>query len=99
MAAPTCAVCVVFNIFPQHFDKFYAAVLQQAKNSRERETWCHQFDVSTMPDRPHSVLLYETYDDRDAFAKHRLTEHFAEFTKAIEGCVESKEVGIWDIQS
>jgi quinol monooxygenase YgiN len=99
MAKATCAVVVTFRIKPQFFDQFLAAVNLQAKNSKELEPWCHQFDVSTMPDQPHSVLLYETYDDRPAFfEKHRTTEHFAIFAQTIGDWVESKEVGVWDIQ-
>jgi (4S)-4-hydroxy-5-phosphonooxypentane-2,3-dione isomerase len=76
------------------------AVLQQSKNSKELEPWCHEFDVCTLPDKPSSVLLYETYDDRAAFfEKHRQTEHFANFQREIDGCVASKEVGVWDIRT
>ena len=99
MSQATCAVCVIFRIKPPYFDQFLAAVNAQAKNSKELEPWCHQFDVSTMPDQPHSVLLYETYDDRPAFfEKHRTTDHFAKFVQTIADWVESKEVGVWDIQ-
>lgn len=100
MSQPTCAVCVRFEIIPEHFDRFLQAAVQQAKNSKEREPWCHQFDVSIMPDKPNCVLLYETYDDRAAFfEKHRQTEHFGEFQQRIDGCVQSKEIGVWDIRS
>ena len=99
MSQATCAVCVTFHIKPQFFDQFLATVNAQAKNSKELEPWCHQFDVSTMPDQPHSVLLYETYDDRQAFfEKHRTTNHFLKFVLTIADWVDSKEVGVWDIQ-
>ncbi len=97
MTKPTCAVNVVFNIIPEHCAQFRQAVLQQAQNSVEKEPWCHQFDVCTIPDRPNSFLLYETYDDRAAFVKHRETPHFADFNQTVAPWVESKEVGIWDI--
>jgi (4S)-4-hydroxy-5-phosphonooxypentane-2,3-dione isomerase len=98
MKPATCAVCVTFHIRAEFFDEFLIAVRQQARNSLEKEPWCHQFDVSTQPDQPHSVLLYETYDDREAFfEKHRHTEHFAQFTQKITPWVESKQVGVWDI--
>ncbi len=99
MPAPKCAVCVHFQLYPEHFERFFAAVMLQAKNSKELEPWCHQFDVCRLPEQPYSILLYETYDDREAFARHRQTEHFAQFQRAIEGCVASKDVGVWDIQS
>ncbi len=98
MSQATCAVCVTFRIKPEFFEQFLAAVKLQAENSKALEPWCHQFDVSIMPDSLHSVLLYETYDDRTAFiSKHRTTSHFAAFTQTITDWVESKEVGVWDI--
>lgn len=97
MSKPTCAVQVIFNILPEYSSQFHAVVLKQAQNSLEKEAWCHQFDVATDPERPNSFLLYETYDDRDAFTKHRQTEHFAEFAATTKDWVESKEVGVWDI--
>lgn len=97
MTRATCTVNVVFKVLPQHADAFQTAVLQQAKNSLEKEDWCHQFDVCVLPDEPGKFLLYETYDDRAAFARHRETEHFAQFTKTIDGWVVDKDVAIWDI--
>jgi quinol monooxygenase YgiN len=100
MPKATCAVCVKFQIKPAFFDDFLAAVKTQAANSKELEPWCHQFDVSTLPDQPHAVLLYETYDDRTAFfEKHRTTSHFGLFSQTIANWVESKDVGVWDIRS
>lgn len=97
MSQPTCAVHVIFNIKPEFVSQFHSVILRQAHNSLTKEPWCHQFDVATQPDRPNSFFLYETYDDRDAFGKHRETEHFAEFNATITDWVESKEVGVWDI--
>ena len=97
MARPTCVIHVIFQIKPQHVAEFQEAVLLQAKNSVEKEEWCHQFEVSTSPDRPNCFLLYETYDDRDAIVKHRETPHFAKFAEKIESWVEAKDVIIWDI--
>lgn len=97
MSKPTCAVNVIFNIKPEFTKQFHEIILRQANNSVTKEPGCHQFDVGMDPDKPNSFMLYETYDDRDAFVAHRLTEHFAQFTQDIDGMVESKEVGIWDI--
>ncbi len=98
MSRPTCAVCVTFTVKPEHFEDFKTAVLQQARNSVEKEPWCHQFDVGFDPERPNVVLLYETYDDRQAFyEKHRTTEHFANFGRTISNWVVDKQLGVWDI--
>ncbi len=99
MSKPTCVICVTFVIKPEHFQEFLTAIKLQAKNSIEKEAWCHQFDVATSADRPNTVLLYETYDDRAAIDKHRETEHFATFSNAITDWVESKDVHVWDIET
>lgn len=99
MTKAKCAVCVEFTIKPEFVEQFRQAVLLQAKNSIEKESWCHQFDVSFDPEQPNLVLLYETYDDRAAFfEKHRTTTHFAEFGQKIGPWVEAKRLGVWDIQ-
>lgn len=97
MSAPKCAIHVVFSVKPEFFDKFHQAVLLQAKNSLAKEPWCVQFDVCTMPEKPNTVMLYETYDDRAAFDKHRASEHLAEFNATIADWVADKDVTIWDI--
>ncbi len=98
MSKPTCAVSVIFNIKPEHAAAFHQAVILQAENSLSKEAWCHQFDVGTTPERAHCFLLYETYDDRDAFVnKHRQTDHFAAFNRTVADWIESKEVNVWDI--
>ncbi len=98
MSKATSVICVTFKIKPEHFEDFLAAVKLQAKNSVEKESWCHQFDVCTSPGRPNEVLLYETYDDEAATVKHRQTEHFAAFNAKITDWVESKDVHIWNIE-
>lgn len=99
MPKPTCAVCVTFTVRDNHRESFRQAVLLQAKNSLEKEAWCHQFDVGFDPEKPNQVMLYETYDDRAAFEnKHRQTEHFKKFASTIADWVEAKKLDVWDIQ-
>ncbi len=97
MSRPKCAVHVIFRVNAEHVGAFKDAVELQAKNSLEREPWCQQFDVCTTPEAPEAFMLYETYDDRAAFEKHRQTEHLAEFNKTIADWVVSRDVTIWDI--
>ncbi|MGN6134347.1 MAG: putative quinol monooxygenase [Aureliella sp.] len=97
VSKPKCAVCVTFSIKHEHIEQFREAVRLQAKNSLEKESWCHQFDVCTDPTDPTKVLLYETYDDRAAFDKHRQTDHFAQFSLKVADWVADKQLGVWDI--
>ncbi|MCA9128829.1 MAG: antibiotic biosynthesis monooxygenase [Planctomycetales bacterium] len=99
MPAAKCAVHVVFRIKSENFQEFLDVVKAQANNSLTREPWCQQFDVCVSPDTPDTVMLYETYDDRESFAKHRQTSHLAEFNQACAGWVVTRDVTIWDIVS
>ncbi len=99
MPSPTAVICVTFEIHPEHFDAFLIAVKKQSKDSLEKESWCHQFDVCLSPDRPTAVLLYETYDDREAVKKHMQTPHFAIFNATVGPMIKSKDVHVWDIDA
>jgi quinol monooxygenase YgiN len=99
MSSPKAAICVTFQIKPENFQDFLTAVKIQASNSLTKESWCHQFDVCVSPNRPNTVLLYETYDDEASTVKHRQTEHFEEFNTKIANWVEFKDVHIWKIEN
>ena len=94
---PRCAVCVTFTVKPEYVERFREAVQVQARDSLEKEPWCHQFEVCTDSSNPNLVLLFETYDDRAAFDKHRQTEHFAQYTSKVADWIESKQLGVWDL--
>ncbi|MEH6646568.1 putative quinol monooxygenase [Sulfitobacter sp.] len=73
------AVVVTFVIKPQAFDEFLYLMWVNARKSLEVEAGCHQFDISTDPDRPNEVFLYEIYTDRAAFEAHLTSDHFKSF--------------------
>lgn len=97
MPRATFAVAVRFRIRPEHASDFLEVVKRQAANSLSREPDCHQFDVCVHDDAPEEIFLYETYSDVDAFAAHRETKHFAEFSETVATWVANKEVATWTI--
>lgn len=92
MSQPTFAISVTFRIKPEHVNAFQTRVLQQARDSVENESGCHQFDVLVAESDPSTFVLYETYTDAPAFADHRLTPHFLDFDATVTAWVESKDV-------
>lgn len=78
-------------------DVFVARVVQQARDSLDREPGCRRFDVSTDEGPPLRVFLYELYDDAAAFDAHLASEHFRSFDTDVAEMVEKKTVGHWEL--
>jgi quinol monooxygenase YgiN len=84
-------VTVLFEAKPEHAEAFRAAMLANAKVSRETEPGCRQFDVCVEADTGR-VFLYELYDDRAAFEAHLAAAHFIAFDGAVRGWIARKDV-------
>ena len=69
---------VELDIAPTEFEKFKAAILQNAASS-VKEPGCRQFDVLFEDSDPHHVFLYEVYDNAAALDAHRATAHFKKY--------------------
>jgi quinol monooxygenase YgiN len=83
-------VVVDFTIHPAHVDAFRAAMIDNARASREHEPGCRQFDVCVDPVDPARVFLYELYDDRAAFDAHLASAHFRDFDALVAPWVAAK---------
>lgn len=90
-------VLVKFCVKPEFTDVFTGMVVAQAENSLSKEPGCQRFDVAFDPDNPAACLLYEIYDNREAFDLHLETDHFKQFDQAVAGGVVSKEVSFWQL--
>lgn len=90
------AVCVTFHIRPGHTDRFLARMLEQARDSMNREPGCHHFDVCYDSNSPETIFLYELYSDAHAFAEHNASAHFKAFASDVADWVVSKEVTLFD---
>jgi len=60
-------IIVDFTIRREHLAAFHAAMVENARLSRETEPGCRQFDVCLDPKDATRYFLYELYDDEAAF--------------------------------
>lgn len=86
------ALIVEFRIKPDHVAAFEAAIVANARASRETEPGCRQFDVCRDPAQPGLFMLYELYDDEAAIQAHLRSAHFLQMNQASATWVESKTV-------
>ena len=84
-------VTVLFEAKPEHAKAFRAAMLANAKVSRDTEPGCRQFDVCVEADTGRA-FLYELYDDRAAFEAHLASAHFKAFDAQVRDWVARKNV-------
>ena len=90
-------VTVTFEVHPEMQEAFLRRVMEQASDSLRVEPGCSRFDVSTGPERPDGVFLYEIYDDRAAFDRHLASAHFRSFDAEVVPMVVSKTVQVWQL--
>jgi quinol monooxygenase YgiN len=81
------ALYVDLRIRSEARDAFVAAIKLQGETSLEAELGCLRFDVCEDVDDLDHFLLYEVYEDEEAFEAHRLTEHFARWSEARDAYV------------
>jgi (4S)-4-hydroxy-5-phosphonooxypentane-2,3-dione isomerase len=87
------AITVSFKVRNEARAKFLALVAANASASVELEPGCRRFDVLVPCDAdPSEFVLYEIYDDREAFEAHMTSEHFLAFDHATRAFVTSKVV-------
>jgi len=73
-------------------EQFVELVTANARLSLINEPGCRRFDVHRVLGSPNRILLYETYDDRDAFEQHLAMPHLGKFDEANKRLVVSKSV-------
>ena len=56
-----------------------ANILRVNAAASEAEPGCREFKVYREKDAPRTFVLYEVYDDEDAFRAHRESEHFKRY--------------------
>ena len=86
------ALIVEFRIKPAHAEAFAAAIIDNARASRDTEPGCRQFDVCRDPTDASLFFLYELYDDEAAVQAHLRSAHFVQMNTATAAWVEKKTV-------
>lgn len=85
-------VVVDMQVKPQHVEVFRSEMLANARDSREREAGCRQFDVAFDERDPTAVFLYEVYDGVEAFQQHLREPHFLRFDEVTRPWLAHKTV-------
>jgi quinol monooxygenase YgiN len=90
---------VDFRIKPEFIADFEAAMLDNARVSRQTEPGCRQFDVCRSATEPSQFFLYELYDDEAAVQAHLQSAHFLQMNALTADWVEAKTVWRYTRQS
>lgn len=89
---PMKALIVEFRIKPDFIEAFHAAIVENARASRDTEPGCRQFDVCRDPATPGLFFLYELYDDDAAIDAHVRSAHYKHMDSSTTSWVEKKTV-------
>jgi autoinducer 2-degrading protein len=82
---------VRLQVKPELVDEFKAAILENAELSVERDPGCLRFDVLQQQDDPTRWLLYEVYDQEQAWVDHRKAPHFLAFMEVGNRAIVTRE--------
>jgi quinol monooxygenase YgiN len=85
---------VNLRIKPENVDAFMKKALENAREAR-KEPGCRQFDVLVDPEDGAKVMLYEVYDDEQAFETHQQTPHFRRYVAEAVPLLASRERQVW----
>ena len=69
-------------------------MIENAEQSRSRESGCVVFDVCIDPATRDYVFLYEVYRDSAAFEAHVASDHFKIFDRRTSDLVVQKKVAV-----
>ena len=75
-------VCVTVHVNPDHINEFEKASIKNA-SATHGEPGSVRFDVLRATDGGDVFLLYEVYDDEEAFAAHQRTRPYLEWKEAV----------------
>jgi quinol monooxygenase YgiN len=81
---------VNIRIEPENVGRFMPMVLANAREAR-KEPGCKQFDVLVDPQDKTQVMLYEVYNDDQAFEVHQQTPHFKKYLAEAVPLLASRE--------
>jgi (4S)-4-hydroxy-5-phosphonooxypentane-2,3-dione isomerase len=85
---------VNIRIKPESVDAFMKKALENAREAR-KEPGCRQFDVLVDPKDSAKVMLYEVYNDEQAFEAHQQTPHFKKYVAEAVPLLASRERQVW----
>ena len=84
------SLLVQVEVRPEDRDEFLAAIRTNAEASVRDEAGCHRFDVSAVEGDDTRFVLYELYDDAEAFEAHKRAPHFAAWRQVADRVLASQ---------
>ena len=93
------AIIVEFELLEGGFDIFHQEVLRNGEASKREEPGCQTFDILVPNKEENRIVLYETYDDEEAFQEHLQTKHFKDFSDRVSGLVTDRKITKFSVRN
>jgi quinol monooxygenase YgiN len=84
------SLTVHLEVRPEEREEFLRAITANAEASVRDEPGCHRFDVSAVEEDENRFVLYELYDDAEAFEAHKKAPHFAAWRQVADRVLTSQ---------
>ena len=84
------SLTVQLEVRPEAREEFLTAITSNAGASVRDEPGCHRFDVSEVEGDENRFVLYELYDDAEAFEAHKRAPHFAAWRRVADRVLTSQ---------
>ncbi len=81
---------VLLEVRPEDREDFLTAIIANAAESVRDEPGCHRFDVIAVEGEENRFVLYELYDDAEAFEAHKRAPHFAAWRRVADRVLTSQ---------
>ena len=85
------SLVVQMEVRPGFREEFLAGMTANAASSVRDEPGCLRFDVCSVDGDENRFLLYELYEDAEAFAAHKLAPHFLDWRVVAERVLVSQQ--------
>jgi quinol monooxygenase YgiN len=82
---------VELEIVPAELENFKAAIQENGQAAVRDEPGCREFNIVVEKDNPTRVLLFEVYDNAEAFAAHQASAHFKKYAAATTSMIKSRK--------
>ncbi len=84
------SLTVQLEVRPDARQEFLAAITTNAEASVRDEPGCRRFDVAAVEGDDARFVLYELYDDAEAFEAHKRTSHFRAWREVADRVLASQ---------
>jgi quinol monooxygenase YgiN len=84
-------VIVKMQVKSELVDEFRDAIVKNAELSVQRDWGCVRFDVLQQQDDPTRWVLYEVYEQEQAWVDHRASAHFLAFKEVGDRAIVTRE--------